>query len=88
MQCSLANILIIVERKNDMEYIIIGILLILVFSGLVSDSPVTQNDIANIQFEEAQKQQDSGCGSKIILGVIIIVLIGIAVSGSTTLANI
>ncbi len=70
-----------------MGYIVAGILCFTVFAALVSDSPLSQADVAKIQLKEAQKQQDSGCGNMIILGIIIIALIGIVVSGSATLAN-
>lgn len=75
------------SRGEIMGYVGIAVFCLIVLVALVSDSSSSQADIANMQLEMAQKQQDSGCGNRIILGIIIIALIGIAISGSTTLAN-
>lgn len=61
-----------------MAYIGIAILCIIIFKALVSGSPSSQADIANMQLEQAQKQQDSGPGFIIALLVLAVIVVALA----------
>lgn len=71
-----------------MEWIALGLFLLTVLWFLSTGTQnVTPNEVAKIKTRQTQKQADSGCGSIVLLGIVLLVIMAIAASGSTALAN-